>query len=98
MDPPFHVGFDGIVAKCEVFRSETQSSGTLSVVTAGRSEDSPGSLPVLSHRTGARGAQDFSRTLRIRGRAYISAHWIDWLLDRTSFRHATTSGDTRLPG
>src|SRR5271157_445376 len=96
MDTPFHVSLDGIVTKCELFNSETRSSGTLSVVTARSCENSPGSLPVLSHRTGARGAQGCSRALRVRGRAHISAHWIDWLLDRTSVRHAASTVDARL--
>src|SRR5271157_4139616 len=50
---PFPAGLDRIVTKCERFKSETQSSGTLSVVAARGGENSPGSLPVLSHRTGA---------------------------------------------
>src|SRR5271157_4003302 len=98
MGPPFPVGFARIVTKCERFKSETQSSGTLSVVAARSGENSPGSLPVLSHRTGARGAKGYSRALRIRWRAHIPAHWIDWLLDRTSVRHAATSVDARLRG
>src|SRR5271166_3154776 len=49
--------FDRIATKCEGFESERQCRGTLSLATAGSRENSPGSLFVLSHWTGARGAQ-----------------------------------------
>src|ERR1039458_1927087 len=98
MDPSFHVFFYRIVTKCEWFKLETQSSGTLSLAAARSGENSSGSLSVLSGRTGARGAQDCRRALRIRGRAHISADWTDWLLDRTYLRHAANSVGARIPG